>query len=288
MSLTKKKIDVTITLAEGQFGETAGNQVKLTGLRVSAEIQSYGGESQPQAQLRVFGVPLSIINQITAIGPINSAILFKNSVLVEAGDDETGMRTVYQGSIWQAWGEFDQQPYTPLNIIGLGGLDYSLAPAQPTSIQGSADVAELMRGFANTMGLAFENNGVSVQLSHPYLQGSLMNQVKDCAEAADINYVIDRGTLAIWPSEGTRSEPEPPIISPTSGMVGYPKFASNGLMVSAYFNPNFKIGGVVTVESQIQAACGDWRVLQLGHSLASETPGGPWFSNIMGVPNYAD
>lgn len=288
MSLTKKKIDVTITLAEGQFGETASNQVKLSGLRVSAEIQAYGGESQPQAQLRVYGVPLSIINQLTAIGPINSAILFKNSVLVEAGDDEIGMRTVYQGSVWQAWGEFDQQPFTPLNIIGLGGLDYSLAPAQPTSIQGSANVADLMQGFAQTMGLAFENNGVSVLLSHPYLQGSVMNQVKDCAEAAGINYVIDRGTLAIWPADGHRAEPSPPIISAATGMVGYPKFASNGLYVTSAFNPNLQIGGVMTVQSQIPVACGDWRILQLGHSLASETPGGPWFSNVIGVPNYAE
>lgn len=286
MSLTKKKIDVTITLAEGQFGETAGNQVKLSGLRVTADIQAYGGGSQPQAQIRVYGVPLSIVNQITAIGPINSAILFQNAVLIEAGDDVTGMQTVYQGSIWQAWGEFNEQPYTPLNITGLGGLAYSLAPAKPTSIKGAADVADLMQGFAKTMGLAFENNGVSVQLSHPYLQGSLMNQVKDCAEAANINYVIDRGTLAIWPANGHRAEPSPPILSPTTGMVGYPRFASNGLSVTSVFNQNLKIGGLATVESQLPVACGTWKILQIAHSLASETPGGPWFTSILGVPNY--
>jgi hypothetical protein len=280
MSFTRKRIDVTVTLGQGQFGDSGANTVTLSGLRVHAGIQAFGGDAMPQAQLRVFGLPLAMVNQLTAIGPINSGIMFRNSVLVAAGDDESGMQTVYSGTIWQAWGEFQGMPDAPLNITGLGGLAAALKPADALSYVGST---------AQTMGLAFENNGVSVQLSNPYLPGSALQQVRACARAANIYFAIDRGTLAIWPKVGTPSQPaarggEVPLISPATGLVGYPTFSSNGLGLTTLFNPQIKPGGVVQVESSIQVACGQWIVMQVQHSLQSETPNGQWFTQILGVP----
>lgn len=286
MSFTRKRIDVTITLGTGQFGDSGSNTVTLSGLRVHAGIQVYGGEAMPQAQLRIFGLPLDMINQLTAIGPINSAVLYRNSVLVAAGDDETGMQTVYSGSIWQAWGEFQSMPEVPLNITGLGGLAAALKPVGALSYPGSADAATIMQTLAQTMGLAFENNGVSVQLSNPYFPGTALTQVRACARAAGIYFTIDRGTLAIWPKDGARGG-DVPLISPATGMVGYPAFSSNGLSLTTLYNPSIKPGGVVQVESSLQVACGRWTVLQVAHSLQSETPNGQWFSTISGVPIYA-
>lgn len=289
MTFSRKKIDVTVTLGTGQFGDSGSNTVTLTGLRVHAGIQSFGGDAMPQAQLRIFGLPLDMVNQLTTIGPINSAIMFRNSVLVAAGDDEGGMQTVYSGTIWNAWGEFEGMPDTPLNIIGLGGLAAALKPVQALSYVGPTDVAQVMQTLAQTMGLAFENNGVSVQLSNPYLPGAALQQVRSLARAADIYFAIDRGTLAIWPKVSTPDQPaarggDVPLISPGTGLVGYPKFASNGLMLTTEFNPQIKPGGVVQVQSSLTAACGQWIVMQAQHSLQSETPGGQWFSQILGVP----
>jgi hypothetical protein len=283
MSFTKKRIDLTISLGTGQFGDSGANTVTLSGLRVHAGVQVYGGEAMPQAQIRVFGLPLDMINQLTAIGPINSAIMFNNSVLLAAGDDENGMRTVYSGTIWQAWGEFDGAPDVPLNITGLGGLAAALKPVNALSYPGSADVATIMQTLATTMGLAFENNGVTVQLSNPYFPGTALAQARACARAADINFTIDRGALAIWPKNGARGG-EVPLISPATGMRGYPTFASNGLGVTTLFNPDIKPGGVIEVQSSLQVACGKWTVLQVQHSLQSETPNGQWFTQILGVP----
>lgn len=285
MSFTRKRIDVTITLGTGQFGDSGSNTVTLTGLRVHAGIQVYGGEAMPQAQLRIFGLPLDMINQLTTIGPINSAIMFNNSVLVAAGDDETGMQTLYSGTIWEAWGEFESAPEVPLNIVGLGGLAAALKPVGALSYPGSADVATIMQTLAKTMGLAFENNGVSVQLANPYFPGTSLAQVRACARAADIYFAIDRGTLAIWPKTGARGG-DVPLISPATGMVGYPRFASNGLVLTTLCNPSIKPGGVVQVQSDLQVACGKWTVMQVSHSLQSETPNGQWFTTILGVPLY--
>lgn len=284
MTLSRKRIDVTISLGTGQFGDTGANTVTITGARVHAGIQVFGGEAMPQLQLRIFGQPLERMNQMTTIGPINSAIMFNNSVLVAAGDDSS-MQTVYSGTIWEAWAEFQGVPEVPLNIVGLGGLAASLKPVGALSYTGSADVATIMQTLAETMGLAFENNGVSVQLSNPYFPGTALAQVRACARAADIYYAIDRGTLAIWPKNGAR-QGDAVLISPETGMVGYPSFASNGLTLTTLFNPAIKPGGVVQVDSSLQVARGQWTVLQVQHSLQSETPNGQWFTQILAVPNY--
>jgi hypothetical protein len=283
MSFTKKRVDVTIALGTGQFGETGSNTVTLTGYRVQTMIQCAGGDAMDASQIRIFGLPLSMINQLTSVGPINAQIR-NNTMQVAAGDDESGMQVVYSGTISYAWGEFQAAPDVALNITGFAGLIDAVKPVNALSYIGSTDVATIMQTLANTMGLAFENNGVQVQLSNPYFPGTALQQVRMCARAAGINWAHDRGTLAIWPSAGARASGDAPIISPANGMIGYPTFSSNGLNLATLFNPAIKIGVPIKVESSIPVACGVWTVTALTHTLESELPGGAWMSKLECVP----
>jgi hypothetical protein len=284
MSFAEKEIQVTIALGQGQFGESGANTVTLSGLRIKAEIQQFGGDAMPQIQLLVYGLPLSMINQLTAIGPVNSAVMYQNSVLVAAGDVGSALTTVYSGSIWQAWGDFNQIPDAALNIAAVGGLAASLKPVGATSYPGSADVGTIMQSLASLAGLSFVNHGVSVQLSNPYFPGTALAQIRECAQAANIYFTVDKGALEIWPKGGARSAPSVPVVSPQTGMVGYPTFSSNGLMVTTMFNSSIVIGGQFQVQSSITAACGTYVATQISHSLESQTPDGQWFTHILGVP----
>ncbi|WP_322082895.1 baseplate hub protein [Burkholderia sp. BCC1972] len=285
MSFTKKRIDVTITLGEGEFGDDGSNTVTLTGLRVQALIAVLGGEAMAEAQVRVSGLPLSMINRLTTIGPINTA--FRNNKLqLAAGDDENGMHVVYSGTIGEAHGDFQGMPDVALNILGWAGLYDSVKPVGALSYVGSVDAATIMQELADTMGLAFENNGVQVQLSNPYFPGTALAQVRACARAADINYLIDRDTLAIWPLAGARATAgELPLISPRTGMRGYPMFSSKGISLVTEFNPDIKCGSQVKVESSLDAANGIWNVFELSHALESETPDGQWFTQLSAFPH---
>lgn len=285
MSFTKKRIDVTLSLGTGEFGDTGANTVTLTGLRVQASVVVPGGDAMAAAQVRIFGLPLDMINQLTAVGPINSTVRLQNSMLVAAGDNETGLKTIFSGTIDQAWGEFQGVPDVPLNVIGAGGLAALVKPVGALSFQGATDVATIMQGLAATMGLTFENNGVTVQLSNPYFSGTALMQCRACARAADINFAIDRGVLAIWPKTGARGG-DIPLISVDTDMIGYPTFSSNGLGLTTLFNPDIKPGGYVQVQSTLKVACGKWYVPSVAHSLESETPGGNWFTEILGQPPY--
>ncbi|MBR8188619.1 hypothetical protein KDW82_06030 [Burkholderia vietnamiensis] len=287
MSFTRKRLDVTISLGTGAFGEDGSNTVTLTGLRVQAMIQAAPAPSMPAIQLRIYGLPDTMLNQLTAVGLVNAGARFNNTILLAAGDDESGMTTVYSGGISESWEDFSGVPDAVLNVIGMAGLAASLKPVGALSYSGSVDVAAIMQELANTMGLTFENNGVQVQLSNPYFPGTALAQARACAAAADIYFTIDRNTLAIWPKNGARqSKGDLPVVSPETGMIGYPVVSSNGIIVATAFNPEIVPGGSIQVISSRKIACGRWFVTGVTHYLESETPDGQWSTHIEGKPPY--
>lgn len=275
LSFTKKRIDLTISLGAGAFGDTLLDTVTLTGLRTEAAIAFAGGESMGALHLRAYGLKQSLMNQLTTIGTVATGILGKNKVIVAAGDDN-GMTEVYRGSIFQAWADYNSAPQVPFNIIAYTGLDVALQPVNAISFKGSTDVALIMSGLATTMGLEFENQGVSSQLSNPYFAGTAYAQMRACARAANISAVIDRNKLVITPNVGTMVVGTIPLLSPETGMVGYPTFSSKSMSVTSLFNPSITMPGKIQVVSSLPMACGTFRVFSLSHNLSSELPGGPW------------
>lgn len=278
MTFVKRRIDVTISLGTGQFGDTLGPEVTLSGLRCKATVVSYNGDAQGQLQLRLYGLPLQMINQLTTIGPIMQERR-NNRILVAAGDDGGAMSTVYQGTIDSAFGEFQGAPEVVFNITALAAAIQAVKPVNALSYRGPTDVAMIMQSLATTMGFAFENNGVQVQLSSPYFAGTAYQQTKACAKAANIYFTIDRGTLSIWPKTSNRSG-DPIQISMATGMVGYPIFSGNGIVLTTQFNPDLILGGQVNVTSSLTVANGVWNVFSVVHELESETPNGTWFSQV--------
>jgi hypothetical protein len=274
-TFTKKRLDLTITLSAGQFGD-AGNTVTLTGLRMTADLISPAGDAMGELRLRVFGLPQAMMNQLTIIGQINR-VNPQNTILLSAGDDVSGMQMVFKGTINTAWADYNSAPEVSLNVVAYMGMDALIKPVGASSFQGATDVATIMEGFSKVMGLVFENNGVAVTLSNPYFPGTALSQVRSCAQAADIWYAIDRGVLAIWPKTGARKG-EIPLISPATGMVGYPSLNSGGMSIQTLFNWNIRPGGQVRVESSIPMANGIFTLGPFSHSLSSEMPGGPWFT----------
>lgn len=279
MSFVRRRIEAQITLGKGKFGETKGDTIKLSGLRTSVHMQSYGRDAMGQLQMRAYGLPLDVMNRLTTIGPIATQIRGQNRLVVAAGDEDSALATIFDGTIDSAWTEMSGAPDAAFNISGFAGLASALKPVPASSFQGAADCADIMAGFAKDMGLTFENNGVSVQLSNPYFPGTKLEQVRLCAKAGRFNYAIERGVLAIWKSNGYREIPMP-FISSRTGMVGYPTFTGSGLLVKTRFAPTAKQGGRVQVESTLTPASGVWTIFNVAHDLESEMPGGQWFTSI--------
>jgi hypothetical protein len=281
MSFTNRKITVSFDMQNGNFAG-GGNKATLSGLRISAHITNAGGASMGQLQMAIFGMELSMMNQLSTVGKqIN--YISKNKVTVQAGDDINGMSTAFVGNISYAWVDAKSQPNVCFRVEAVAGGDLAVKASPPTSVQGAGDVATIMGQIAQANGLTFENNGVNVKIANPYLAGSVRNQILSLAQHAGIEHVIDKGTLAIW-KPGQPRKGSTPLISPATGMVGYPAFNQAAVIVETIYNPTFQPGGKVTIKSDLTPACGDWTIFHLDHELESEIPHGKWFTILSASP----
>lgn len=296
MTFTRKRIDVTFTLAAttdaagnvtGQptfTGAGAGaNSVTLSGYRTSAHIVKAGGASQGEAHIRIYGMSLELMNQLSTLGR-TPVIIGRNEIAISAGD-EAALGLVFKGTISQAYTDLGGAPEGMFLVTAYSMLYQAVQSIPPTSFKGPTDAALILQGLATQMGMTFENNGVSVILQNPYFSGSAKTQAEEVVRAAGIEWNHgDMGTLAIWPKGGSRSGAIP-LISKDTGMVGYPYPSGQGLVgVKTSFNPQIGFGGKVQVASDIKPACGTWTVQNIVHEIESEMPGGQWFTSIVGAP----
>lgn len=278
MKFVKRKINVSIQLGEGNYGDDLGDEITLEGYRVSAQGVTYNGDAQGQLQIRVWGMRLDLINQLTKIGPIMNQRR-NNRIVLTAGEEGGAMSTVYEGTIDTAFGDFRSSPEPVFNVVALSAALAAVKPVAASSYNGQVDAAAVMSDLADKMNLIFENNGVSFNLNNPNFSGSALEQVKSCARAANIFYTVDRGKLAIWPKSGNRGD-EPIQIDVDNDMIGYPAFSSEGITLQTIFNPDLRLGGQVQVKSILTVACGIWNVYKMSFDLESEVPDGKWFSTI--------
>lgn len=294
MSFAKRRIDVAVKLANDSktnqptnFSESGTDTVTISGSRTSVRIQNSGAPAGSTASVDIYGMTPSLMNQLSTLGLVFN-IVPRNTLTISAGDEETGMATVFSGTIVSGYGDFNAAPDVPFHFECNSGLADAVAPAVASSFRGSTDVATIMSGFARQMNLGFENSGVKAQLADPYFAGNVLTQMRACADHANINAEIINGTtLAIWPKGGSRTGGAVPLISKETGMVGYPAYTQQGIIVKTLFNPQIAFGGMVQVESSLEKASGKWAVQKLDLALDSLVPRGQWLSTIYGYnPNY--
>lgn len=304
-SFTQKILNYSISLAQGNantpqpssFSESQGSQspglLNLAGYRSRVRITNAFAPAGSTADISIWGLSQSIMNQLATLGVINASVA-KNSILVTAGaasgDDASsanaatatgaGFQTIFGGSIWFSFGDYGNMPDVPFRITAHAGLFNAVQSVPPTSIQGSASVVDVMQNFANQLGIAFENNNVSGTLTNPYFPGTLLQQIYQCAQHGYFNaQIVDGGTkLAIWPLGGARtSQSKIPLISANTGMIGYPSFNGSGwLVVKMIYNPDVLFNGQIQVQSSVTQANKTWVVKKLNLALDSLLPDGEW------------
>ena len=310
-SFTQKLLNFSITLdpnaqttqpttfAEG--GPSSGTY-NIAGARARCRIINAGAPAGSTADIAIYGLSQSLMNQLATLGVVVDSVS-KNQIIVSAGasslDDASsanasqsplsGFPVVFGGTVWFAYGDYNNMPDVPFRITAQGGLINAITSVAPASFTGSSDIASIMQSFADKLGVPLENNGVNATLTNAYFPGTLLQQVYQAAFHAGINaQLVDGGTkLAIWPLRGSRtSQTDIPLISPDTGMIGYPSFAQNGwLIVRMLYNPSVLFKGNIQVESSIPQANKTWTVYQLNYNLDSLMPDGEWMATALCYPN---
>ena len=289
MSLLDRQIQVVIALGTGNFGDTGKNTVTLDGLRVHANITKVGAPGYDAAEIRVYGLPLSMMNTLSKLGaPIGYPRV--NTITLNAGDTTTGMSQVFQGIIYTSYGDFSAMPEVCLVVTSMYNLTNGAKPAAPLSFPKPVQAATVVAQIAAQMGLGFINNGVSVTFSGaggggPYLPGSSLQQLQTVASAGNFNYTTSGGnaqqSVEIWP-KGTARGAMGPLVSPDSGLVVYPEYSDAGATIVSLYRPGFGTGQAFTLQTSIDSAAGTWFVVRLNYELECNNPTGsnPWFITI--------
>lgn len=253
--------------------------ITFSNLRASLDVDKAGGMMMGTGKAKIYGVPREIMDEVTTL-QWRPRTLLANTVTVYAIDGQT--RTmVFHGNVVNAWGDYQSAPDVYLYIHAQSAFFEQTQTPPPRSYNGPVLVAKIMELLAGELGVSFENNGVTAVLASIYLRGSNVDQIRALAKAAGIDYYLDGKTLAICPANQPRAGVAP-VLSPSTGMVGYPTFDGYGVTLHSLFNPAVIHGGQIKVESSVGPASGFWIVTSVSLRLESEKPGGAWFMTIRG------
>jgi hypothetical protein len=306
VTYVRRAIELTFRLGKGTFGQTSYDQVTVSGLRVQASIQNAGGPSMGVATVRVHGLTLSMMNELAQIMRLasGSIVVRFNQLIIAAGDYGSNLTQIFQGQITLAPIQMGGAPDAVLELAAHAGAFEQVLMIPPTSYPGLVDAAQVLATMAAQGDYAFENNGASAILDRPYFWGSLREQIYSCVRQAKFEWnSLDNGVLAIWPKGGSRavetplpasqtivvSAPPPiPLISPATGMIGYPTNWNLGVAVNTTFDPRLRIGGKCQVQSQLAFANGIFVMFDISHELESEMPNGQWSTSFHGAPVNSD
>jgi len=278
----KKQLRFVITLGTGKFGSSENDTITLQDFRSVVDIDKAGGMMMGTLRAKIYGVGQLDMNSVTTL-QWKPGTLIPNTVEVYAIDGAVET-LVFAGNIVNAWADYQSMPDVYLHIQAQSAFFNGLQAVKPLSIKGGVNVAIVMERIAKDMGLVFENNNVSVMLTDVYVANTLKEQALELARAANFSLYIDDKVLAITNKFESRKG-FMPLLSSSSGLIGYPTFDGVGVNFQTLFNPAVVFGGSVQIQSDVQQACGQWVVTSISHRLEAEKPGGAWFSTIRGNTN---
>lgn len=299
-SFTVKNLRVTFTLtgSNAVFPGTTANQLQVSGLRMSAVVKGSGLPAFPEASLRIYGLAQQDMNALAIVPVQGGKPEFSfNTVQIEA-DSGNGFTFIFSGQIFQAGPDYSNAPDVCLFVHAQSAGFDQLTAANPTAYPGVASVADIVANLASKMSMAFENDGVTGTLTNAYYSGTLANQLRKVCQDANINFAMEnQNLLVISPAGAARTNVQAWVLTPTSGLVGYPEVLGNGyLNVRSEFNAAFRQNGPVTIKGSDVVidpalpktlntlADGDWIIGPITHLLECQKPGGAWFSDMRLYP----
>jgi hypothetical protein len=283
MALVRRKIDVQITLGTGDFGAGTGDTVTLSGLEVVASIQKAGLPNADTAQVQVYGMTQKLINQITRLGILTPDQTVRNTLTLTAGDDVSGMSQIYQGDIITALGDFASAPDAFVSLNCMADSYFLKRPVNPISFNAGTQISVIMSQIAALMGKGFVNNGVTGTVDYQYLTGTAVDMMNNMARIANINVEPNgppNGSVIIISPKGQAYNLQAPLISSSSGLVGYPRYSDNGIAFTTLFMPGLQINAPINLQTSETPVSGTWYPTSIVYNLATERPNAPWFIDV--------
>lgn len=278
MTYQRREIEVEFTLSEGSFDQANGNILTLKNMKCELSVSAFGGLAGTTLELRLYGLSINYAAKLTGK---SQKVLDQKQNLVKIkvnGED------LFVGSIVASRLNLNQMPDAPIEITATTtGYEQSL-PCPDTTVKGDTKVQDLLKAIAGSVGLRFTNVDVDLVASSPHYTGNAIEQINKIAVAYNLSYYVDMGSLIV----ATGANPLDsitPLISPSSGLIGYPIFIDYGINFTCMFSSSIKVLRNIRLETDLPNATGIYQVLEgTTHYLSQYVEGGPWFTMVTAFP----
>ncbi len=279
--MNKKVIRATITLVGDTFDESGSNVLIYEGLRTSVVMRFGGGAIMPSAEVTAYGLSLSAMHKLMRIRwqDLNSML---NRIRIEAGEQGQPLTHVFEGNITFAYIDTSNAPEIALRISSMAGILEAYRPASQLAFPGETPVVRAISDICERMGYIFENNGVpeSLTMQNVTMGDTDMNKIRKLCRDYQIDLYVEYGLIAIAPRGAPRAL-RIPVLTPKTGLLGYPVPTIQGVDVRCLWDPMVRFGGIIRIaDSLMETTNGDWRAFGVTTTLESEIPGGAWFMDI--------
>lgn len=279
-SFVPHKLQVRLTLDQGSFAG-GGNSKIIDNLAMRVSVEKLGPPDFGKASVTIYGMSLSEMEQLSTLA-MEPFKVKRNYINIYAGDDVTGLSEVFAGSVIDAQGDLSGAPESQFKINAEVGFWGRVTAQGPTVVNGTQDVASFIALQAQKAELSFTNEGVSTQIKDCVFNGTPIAQARQAAAMVGADLIIDNSEMILLPRNGHRKG-NSVLISPSSGLMGYPTISSNGIEVKTVFNPALRFADLFVLETVVPKAAGTWRITKLTHKLSANDPSdGSWESQLTG------
>lgn len=277
VTYSQKSIRLTITLDKnGQ-----NNQYTFDGFATHCSISKQGGVDFAKATVEIYGLSLDTMAQLTMLSfrPLGRRW---NLLQIEAGEGGE-MAVVFQGEVTSAFADLNGASPV-MKMEAQTGAYPVLKPEPQIAVSGQQSASEIVSMLAQKTGKTFRNDGVEAMLSDCIVTGDPITKMRSIADSVGADLLIDDDEIVLLPRGKKRETGGIPLVSASTGMVGYPTFSAQGIQATSYFRPDLKIGAAVRLESIVPSASGVWKIISLTHELTANNPsGGAWRTSFEGM-----
>lgn len=292
-----------------------GSSLSIEGFRATVSITMAGGDFMSQMTAEIYNLPPDLTNILSTLGMYNvMSSVFCNQIIVYASTDNSDPDhpfyiKVFEGSIIVAYLDNNQAPNPVFHIQSQPAGGFNLRASPTVSFEGSVSKVDVVRAIvynfkqtlnANNINVNVSggdssinppirevvNCGVSGSLNNPHYHGDLMTQLDRVRIDGNFSISLQNGVLYLYNVGDSIDEDDihgsPPLFARQTGMIGYPQYCSQGLIINSIFRPEILFGQTVQVLSSIQPACGLWpAMVSLHHELSTLMPDGPWMTQLV-------
>ena len=283
MAFNRKRIRLTLKLngKDEVFDSDNKNKLSAVGLRISAEVSFGYGSPAPYARVRIYGLPQETMNKLITT-KWQQVKTLRSLITIEAAEGEGDFAQVFSGGIFMALPEYSEAPNVSIVIEAMSAALESKLATPAESYEGSHSVSEIIGGICQRIGFSFESNNVNAMVENPYLTGSDIEKIRWLCINNELDLYLGNNSVAIAPKGAARNV-KIAVVSPETGLIGYPVITNIGATFKCLYDPNIQFGALVRIkDSQIELCNGDWRVYGLRAQLETEMDSARWFMEIVG------